>query len=331
MFGGFRLIITRSPLRLTFGGGGSDVLSYANQFGGFCVSAAINKYVYITVNRTFEEQIFLKYSDIEKVKLIDEIKHPIFREAIRFLNFKTPQIEISSMADIPSSTGLGGSSAFTCALLKALYTHRKKLLLPSELAELACHIEIDTLHEPIGKQDQYISSYGGITCLEFDLNGTVEAYPVKLHSNTLFDLEDNLSLFFTGFSRNAREMLKDQTIKTEQNDIEMIENLHKVKEMGILSKKYLEKDQLKEFGNLFNEQWKLKKERSKGMSNIKIDTYYELGMKSGAIGGKLVGAGGGGFILFYSENRFKLREAMRKVGLEEVRFHFDFEGTKVLL
>jgi len=325
------MIITRSPLRLTFGGGGSDVTSYAKNFGGFCVSCAISKYVYISVNRTFTEQIFLKYSELEKVKSVDEIKHSIFREAIRLLEFNTPQIEISSMADIPASTGLGSSGSFTCALIKALYAYRKKILLPSELAELACYIEIDVLHEPIGKQDQYISAYGGITCLEFNKDGTVEAYPVKLHPNTLFDLEDNLSLYFTGFSHNAGEILKDQTVKTEKNDIEMIENLHKVKEIGLLSKKYLETNQLNKFAELFNEQWKLKKERSTDMTNTRIDEYYEWGMKNDAIGGKLVGAGGGGFILFYSENRFKLREAMQKIGLEEVRFHFDFEGTKVLL
>jgi len=332
MFRGINLIITRSPLRISITGGSTDIKSYYGKYGGMCVSAAIDKYVYISVNRTFEEQIFLKYSNIEKVKTIDEIKHPIFREAIRLLDFKTPQIEITSVADVPGGTGMGSSSAFTCALLKALYNYRKKILLPSELAELACYVEIDILHEPIGKQDQYISAYGGITCFEFNQDETVEAYPIKLHPHTLFDFEDNLSLFFTGYSSKAAEILKDQVIKTEENDIEMIENLHRVKEIGWLGKKYLENGKLKELAELFNEQWKLKKERTREMPNDIIEEYREWGLKSGAIGAKIIGAGSNrGFLLFYSENKFKLREAMQKIGLEEVRFHFDFEGTKVLL
>jgi len=326
------MIITRSPLRISILGGSSDIKSYYEKYGGMCVSAAINKYVYISVNRTFTEQIFLKYSEIEKVRTVDEISHPIFREVIRLLDFKTPQIEISSVADIPAGTGLGSSSAFTCALLKALYNYRKKILLPSELAELACYVEIDVLHEPIGKQDQYISAYGGVTCFEFNQDDTVVAYPVKLHPHTLFDLEDNLSLFFTGFSSKAAEILKTQTIKTEENDVEMIENLHRVKEIGWLGKKYLETGQLKELANLFNEQWKLKKERSQEVANSKIDEYREWGLRNSGLGCKIIGAGSNrGFLLFYSENKFKLREAMQKIGLEEVRFHFDFEGTKVLL
>jgi D-glycero-alpha-D-manno-heptose-7-phosphate kinase len=330
MLKGYKMIIVRSPLRITFGGGGTDILSYADRFGGFCVSAAINKYVYISINRTFIEQIFLKYSELEKVKIADEIKHPIFREAIKFAGFNTPQIEISSIADIPAGTGLGSSGAFTCALLKALYCHKKKMLLPSELAELACFIEIEKLNQPIGKQDQYISAYGGITSLTFNQDRSVEATHINLKPRVLFDLEDNLSLFFTGYSHLSEYILLDQTIKTKENDAEMIENLDKVKEYGYLSKKYLEEGKLRDFGELLSEQWERKKERSPQMSNTKINEYYDWGMKNGAIGGKLIGAGGGGFLLFYSENNFGLRKAMERIGLEEVRFHFDFEGTTVV-
>jgi len=325
------MIITRSPLRVSFGGGGTDLPSYYERFGGFLISAAIDKYVYVSVMRPFVEGIYLKYSEQERVKQIDEVKHPIIREALRMLDFKTPQIEITTLADIPAGTGLGSSGSFTTALLKALYAHRRWLITPSELAKQACEIEINRLKEPIGKQDQYIAAYGGITCFEFHPDDSVNAYPLPIKMDTLFELEDNLLLFFTGFSRKAGDILEDQDKRTQQDDSEMLENMHHTKDLGMRIKKALEEGKPREFGSLMHAHWEHKKIRSKGMSNPLIDEWYELGMRSGALGGKLVGAGGGGFLMFYAHDRSKLREAMAGAGLEEVRFHFDFEGTKVLL
>jgi D-glycero-alpha-D-manno-heptose-7-phosphate kinase len=325
------MIITRSPLRITLGGGGTDLPSYYREFGGFLIAAAINKYVYVTVMRPFKPGIYLKYSQLENVASVDQVQHPILREAIRMLNFKTPQIEITTLTDIPAGTGLGSSGSFTTALLKALFAHRRKLIHPEELARLACEIEIDCLHEPIGKQDQYIAAYGGITCFEFNSDESVHAYPLPVSMETMYDLEDNILLFFTGFSRNAGDILKDQDKRSKESDPSMLANLHYVKELGLASKQALMSGKTAEFGSLLHEHWEHKRARSAGMTNPKIDEWYELARKNGALGGKLVGAGGGGFLMFYSEDRNKLRHAMSRAGLEEVRFGFDFEGTKVLI
>lgn len=324
------MIITRSPLRITLGGGGTDLPSYYREHGGFLIAAAIDRYVYVTVMRPFIPGIFLKYSKLEHVESVDEVQHPIIREAIRMLEFRTPQLEITTLADIPAGTGLGSSGSFTTALLKALYAHRRRLLHPSELAQLACEIEINRLKEPIGKQDQYIAAYGGITCLHFHPDESVEALPLRISMDTLFDLEDNLLLFFTGFSRSAGSILKDQKTRTEQSDREMLKNLHYVKDLGLRSRHALEDGNTTLFGELMHEHWEHKRRRSGGMSNPQIDEWYQLGRANGAVGGKLVGAGGGGFLMFYAENRRRLRQAMARAGLEEVRFRFDFEGTKVM-
>jgi len=325
------MIIARSPLRITLGGGGTDLPSYYQNHEGFLISAAIDKYVYVTVMRPFTEGIYLKYSQLEHVLQIPDVKHPIIREALDILGFRTPQVEITTLADIPAGTGLGSSGSFTTALLKALYTHRKRHLHQEELAELACHIEIDRLGEPIGKQDQYIAAMGGMTCFTFHKNEKVTASPLHISMETMFDLEDNLLLFFTGFSRSASGILKDQNVKSHQNDVEMLNNLHYVKELGYRSKTALEAGNTRLFGELMDEHWRHKKRRAGGMSNPQIDEWYERGMKDGAIGGKLVGAGGGGFLMFMAHDRNRLRHSMAAAGLEEVRFKFDFEGTKVVM
>ncbi len=325
------MIIARSPLRITLGGGGTDLPSYYREHGGFLIAAAIDKYVYVTVMRPFTEGVYLKYSQLEHVENVVDIKHPIIREALLMQGLKTPQTEITTLADIPAGTGLGSSGSFTTALLKALHAHRRKLIHPQELAELACHIEIDRLGEPIGKQDQYIAAFGGITCFTFHKDDRVSAEPLKLNMNTQFDLEDNLLLFFTGFSRSAGNILKDQNTRTKQSDDEMLKNLHYVKELGVSSKAALEQGNAVLFGELMHEHWEHKKRRSGGMSNPQIDGWYDLAMSSGAVGGKLVGAGGGGFLMFFARDRNRLRHAMAKAGLEEVRFRFDFEGTKVVM
>lgn len=324
------MIITRSPLRITLGGGGTDLPSYYEQHGGFLIAAAIDKHVYVTVMRPFVEGIFLKYSRLEHVQTVDEVQHPIMREAIRLMEFRTPQVEITTLADIPSGTGLGSSGSFSTALLKALYAHRRRFLHPNELAELACDVEIRRLGEPIGKQDQYIAAYGGVTCFSFNPDGSVDARPLQISMDALFTLEDNLLLFFTGFSRSAGSILADQKVRTESSDAQMLANLHYVKELGLRSRDVLERGDTRAFGALMHEHWEHKRRRSSGMSNPQIDEWYDLGRQAGAIGGKLVGAGGGGFLLFYSEDHRRLRDAMARAGLEEVRFRFDFEGTKVL-
>jgi D-glycero-alpha-D-manno-heptose-7-phosphate kinase len=325
------MIITRSPLRITLGGGGTDLPSYYMERGGFLIAAAIDKYVYVTVMRPFTPGIYLKYSKLEHVESVAEVHHPIIREAIALLNFTTPQVEITTLADIPAGTGLGSSGSFTTALLKALFAHRRRLVHPSELAELACQIEIDRLGEPIGKQDQYIAAYGGLTCFTFHQDGSVQAEPLKVPIDGLFNLEDDLLLFFTGFSRAAGTILGDQKQRTQRHDEAMLKNLDGVKDLGLRSRQVLENGDTAAFGDLMHEQWEQKKRRSGAMSNPQIDEWYELGRKNGALGGKLVGAGGGGFLMFYAEDHRRLREAMTRAGLEEVRFRFDFEGTKVLL
>lgn len=324
------MIITRSPLRISLGGGGTDLPSYYRQYGGFLIAAAIDKYVYITLHQTFVQELIIKYSKMEWVKSVDEVQHPLIRESLRLTRVGAPHLEITSMADIPAGTGLGSSGSFTTALLKALHTLNKNLIHPQELAEQACKIEIDILKEPIGKQDQYIAAYGGITCFRFLPNDQVEAWPLKIDMETLYNLEDNLLLFFTGYSRTASKILKEQDVRSKQNEEEMIANLHFIKELGWKSKEALEAGDLVKLGELMNVHWEHKKQRSANMSNEQIDQWYELALKNGALGGKIIGAGGGGFLMFYAQDKARLRHAMRKAGLEEVRFRFDFEGTKVI-
>jgi D-glycero-alpha-D-manno-heptose-7-phosphate kinase len=324
------MIITRSPLRVSLGGGGTDLPSYYQEHGGFLVAAAIDKYVYITKHRTFQQEIIVKYSKLERVLSIDQIEHPIVREALKLVGVTDPHIELTSMADIPGGTGLGSSGSFTTALLKALHTYKKNIIHPSELAEQACHIEIEKLGEPIGKQDQYIAAIGGITAFTFHKDGRVEYRPCKISEETLFNLEDNLLLFFTGYSRSASGILKDQNDRSKKNDSAMLDNLHFTKELGYQSLAALEGGHLDEFARLMDVHWQRKKARSSGMSNDRINEWYDHAIASGALGGKLIGAGGGGFLMFYAGDKKKLRHAMREKGLQEVRFRFDFEGTKVV-
>lgn len=325
------MIIARSPLRISLGGGGTDVPSYYQEHDGFLLAAAIDRYVYVTVMRPFTQGIYLKYSEIEQIKKVAEVKHPIIREVLMELKLKTPQIEITTLADIPSGTGLGSSGSFTTALIKALYAHYRKNIHPEQLAEMACQIEIENLGEPIGKQDQYIAAYGGITEFSFLKNGSVTSAPLNLSVQTVHDLEDNLLLFFTGISRSAGSILRDQVEKSKINDSKMVDNLHFTKDLGYRSKEALLSNETRKFGELMHEHWEHKKSRSSGMTSDFIDNAYNQALRSGAVGGKLVGAGGGGFLMFYANDKEMLRSKMAELGLEEVRFKFDFEGTKVIL
>jgi D-glycero-alpha-D-manno-heptose-7-phosphate kinase len=324
------MLITRTPLRISIGGGGTDLPSYYEKFGGFVISAAINRYIYIALHKTFQRNYILKYSTQETVESLDKIQHPIVREAFRLHGIE-PQIEMVSMADIPAGTGLGSSGSFNVGLLKGLHFMKREHVSTQELAEEACHIELDLLKEPIGKQDQYIAAFGGLICMEYGKDGKVNVTPLRISNETLHDLEDNLLMFFTGYSRSASAVLKDQKERSTKDDKSMLENLHFVKELGQEIKRALEAGDTRRFAELMHQHWLYKKQRSSGISNEDINRWYDVGFANGALGGKLIGAGGGGFILFYASDRQKLRQAMAKEGLEEVRFTFDHEGAKVLV
>jgi D-glycero-alpha-D-manno-heptose-7-phosphate kinase len=324
------VIITRSPSRISLGGGGTDLPSYYRQHTGFVIAAAIDKYVYITLHQTFVDELIIKYSQMERVRSLGEIRHPLIREALRLAGVEPKYLEIASMSDIPAGTGLGSSGSFTTALLEALHTFKRRIVPKRELAEQACHIEIDLAREPVGKQDQYIAALGGITCFHFLPDDQVEVEPLQLSSETLANIEDNLVLFFTGYTRLASEILQEQDSRTRELDQDMIENLHSVKQLGYESKRAFEAGDLGRFAEIMHVHWEHKKKRSHSMSNGAIDEYYELARANGAIGGKLIGAGGGGFLMFYTEDKTRLRLAMCKAGLREVRMRFDFRGTTVV-
>lgn len=323
------MIITRSPLRISLGGGGTDLPSYYRDHTGFLIAAAIDKYVYINIHEPFSDDVIVKYSRMEVVPKAGEVQHPIVREALKLLEIES-HIEITSMSDIPAGTGLGSSGSFTTALLRGLHVLRKNFISPGELAAQACHIEMDLLKEPVGKQDQYIAAYGGITCFTFHGDENVTVEPLAISRKTLHNLEDNLALFFTGYTRNASSILKDQDTRSRERDRGMIDNLHFVKQLGCRSKAALEAGDLRGFAELMHVHWEHKKARTQGMSDSHMDSLYDLGRANGALGGKLVGAGGGGFLMFYSEDKTRLREAMTGAGLREVRFRFDFAGNHVV-
>jgi D-glycero-alpha-D-manno-heptose-7-phosphate kinase len=322
------MIITRTPLRITLGGGGTDLPSYYGRHGGYVISAAIDKYVYIGINRTFTDDYFIKYSALERVRDVDDVQHPIVREALR-LHPVGPSLELVSLADIPAGTGLGSSGSFTVGLLRALYAFKREHVTAGALAEEACHIEIDVLGQPVGKQDQYIAAFGGLTCFDFGHSGRVQVSPLAISNETLHDLEEHLVMFFTGYSRQAADVLRDQQQRSDAGDSRMFESLHIAKKIGMAIKESLEDGDTDRFAALMHEHWLHKKERSEGMSSPHINRWYEVGMASGAMGGKLVGAGAGGFLLFYTRDRVSLREAMAAEGLTELRFNFDHDGSTV--
>jgi len=316
-------------MRISIGGGGTDLPSYYRRRGGALISAAIDKYIYIAVNHTFTDDYFLKYSELERVSCIAEVRHPIIREAF-LMHDVGPAIEVVSMADIPSGTGLGSSGSFTVGLLRALYANKRESVLTSVLAAEACHIEIDRLSEPVGKQDQYIAAYGGLTAFGFHPDDTVTVEPLAVGEAELRELEDHLLLFFTGYSREASRMLADQDTRSEAGDEQMLDGLDRTKELGFEIRAALESGELTRFGELMHEHWVAKRSRTAGMSNQDIDCWYELARANGAVGGKVVGAGAGGFLLFLADDPSRLRRALTGQGLEEVRFRFDHLGSEVL-
>ena len=326
------MILSRAPTRLTLGGGGTDLKSYYSKYGGFLIAAGINKYCTILANKRFYDSIRLSYSETEIVNTVAEIKHRIFRAALDLLGSERG-IELHSTADVPAGCGLGTSSAFTVALLNALHAYKRDSVNQKQLAEEACHIEIDILGEPIGKQDQYMAALGGLTCLTFDKNGDVLTERLKASQEVMDQLESNLLLFFTGKEREASDILAEQDTRSKQDDPVILDNLRQIMEIGLETRKYLEQGQPDMLGELLHTHWEVKKKRSRNISDPFLDECYELARKNGAAGGKLIGAGGGGFFMFYCENSHKPRiiEAMKKLGLRWERFRFDFDGAKILV
>ena len=323
------MLISKSPLRISLGGGGTDLPSYYKKYGGFLISATINKYIYISIAETFNEKFIIKYSSFEEVNQIAKIKHPLFREILKIMEIKTP-LNISSHADIPSGTGMGSSGCFAVTLINALSSHQGKNLSKRKIAELACHIEIDKLKEPVGKQDQYTAAFGGLNSYEFKQNGGVLIKKINVSKKRIQKLKNNLIIFFTGYSRSSYKILKKQDESTRSLDKSILNNLHKIKEFGLKSKKILENGNLNDLGRIMHEHWEYKKERSQFMTNNKIDNLYSTARKNGALGGKLIGAGGGGFLMFYSENVNLIEKKFLNLGIKKMDFDFDFEGTKIL-
>jgi D-glycero-alpha-D-manno-heptose-7-phosphate kinase len=321
------VIFSRAPLRISLGGGGTDLPSYYSEHGGFLLAGAIDKYIYMLMHTVFQRQFKMKYSEMENVSDPSEIKHPILRETL-VRHWRGNPLEIASVADVPSGTGMGSSGAFTVALLKGLAQARRTSIAPGALAEAACEIEIDVLHEPCGKQDPYVAAHGGICAYTFERDGSVLVEPLELTPETLRALNDNLLLFYTGDARDASAVLSDQDARTRTGDGEMLENLHRTKEMGHKSRDLLQSGDLFAYAELMHEHWLNKRKRSPGMASPRIDDLYTLARRSGVIGGKLVGAGGGGFLLLYARNPADTRQAMAAAGATELTFDFEFSGAQ---
>ncbi len=323
------MIVTRTPFRLSLGGGGTDLPAYYTKHGGFFLSGALNSYMHIVLNDRFEPGIRVSYSRTEIVEKAEQIRHPIVRETLVYMDFKD-RIEIVSLADVPAATGLGSSGSFSVGLLNALYAHQKVFKTPEEVAEEACYIAMNRLHEPSGKQDEYAASLGGIRSYEIDREGRVTSKELSIKPDTLAELEYGIMMFYTGIKRSATEVLSSQSAKVA-SDGEAVDKMHAIKSIGIESKKALEAGDLRRFGELLNEHWTVKRGVTEGMSNDGIDRWYSIARRNGALGGKLVGAGGGGFLMLYcDEGRQKVRAALAREGLTELRFGFDFEGSKVI-
>jgi D-glycero-alpha-D-manno-heptose-7-phosphate kinase len=324
------MFITRTPMRISIGGGGTDLPSYYKEFGGFVISAAINKYTYVSANRSFTPGYILKYSQIETAKNRSEIHHRLIREVFEMFDIQSP-IEVVSVADIPSGTGLGSSGAFLVGLIHVLHAYKRHPVNPETLAQEAIEIEMNRLKEPVGKQDQYIAAYGGLLCQDYLQDDSVHVSNLKMSESSIQDFRNSLMLFYIGTTRDSSSILIDQKLKSEKGDRKMLESLHFVKQLGCEIRSILEAGQINQFGKLMHEHWLRKRGRSKGMSNDRIDDLYELGLNpGGAFGGKLVGAGGSGFLLFQTYDRVRLRRTMDEAGVAEMDFAFDFDGSIVL-
>lgn len=327
------MIVTRAPLRIPLGGGGTDLPAYYSRYGGSLIAAAINKYVYVVVNQPPADGLIrLKYSESETVNSTNDIRHRVFREALEFTGVNSG-IEIATMADAPAGTGLGSSGSFTVALLLALHTVKRESITSQNLAEEACDIEMNKAGMTTGKQDQYLAALGGFVCLDIDTSGKVTASPLALEPDVAEKLRSNILLFYTGKVRRDSEILQAQETDTQSGVQEVVESLHTTKEIGLEIKAALKEGRLEQFGELLHRHWQNKKVRSQKISDPQIDRWYEIARENGALGGKVMGAGGSGFFIFYCPNDAKgrVKEAMAKEGLRETAFDFDLEGAKVLV
>ena len=325
------MIISRSPFRVTLGGGGTDLRSYYSKKGGFIFSFALDKYMYITINKpVIDSYIRLKYSKSEKVEKLDDIQHEIARSCLKLMKINH-SIEIVSMADIPSGTGFGSSSCYTVGLLNTLHALKRDFISLDEIAKEACKVEIDILKKPIGKQDQYITAFGGFTVLEIDKKGNTTVRPAKIKKSTLDEFRKNLLIFYTGKTRKNSKILSEQNDKTKRDKKNVIEALDYIKQSGYKILEMFENGDISRLGEMFHQHWQYKKNLSSGVSNARFNNIYDIAMKSGADGGKISGAGGGGFFIFYCNNNHeKVRKSMQKIGLRELQYGFDFEGTKII-
>jgi D-glycero-alpha-D-manno-heptose-7-phosphate kinase len=320
------VIFSRAPLRVSLGGGGTDLPSYYEQFGGFLISGSIDKYVYMLAHTIFQQRYRMKYTETEEVDEPSQIRHPILREAIT-RHWRGRPLEIASVADVPAGTGMGSSGAFTVCVLKALAQARSTSITPAALAEAASEIEIGILNEPVGKQDTYVAAHGGICSYTFQTDGRVDVEPLELQPETLKALRENLLLFYTGEARSASAVLGDQDERSRQGDAEMLANLHTTKEIGYASRDLLLSGDLEAYAEQMHVHWENKRKRSPGMANERIDNLYTLARRSGVIGGKLVGAGGGGFLLVYARRPSDTRQAMAAAGAQELVFDFEYGGA----
>jgi len=324
------MIISRTPLRISLGGGGTDLPSYYRNNGhGFLIAAAITRHVYIAVNDNFDREFLLKYSSVEKTTDISSIQHPLLRECLRSFNLKGA-IEISSMADIPAGTGLGSSGSFTVGVLKALAHHQHRSLTNEQIAAEACTIEIERLGEGVGKQDQYIAATGGISGFTFRDNESVEIERLDISRTVRQRLEEDLLLFYTGVRRSAGEVLRSESDSTGPV-ARMRSNLNDTREIGYATRDMLCQGDIDAFGRLLTQQWQLKFARQRSELHEEIDDIITAGIRHGAVGGKLVGAGGGGFILFFADQKVRLREEMTHRNLMEVPFGIDYEGSSIIV
>jgi D-glycero-alpha-D-manno-heptose-7-phosphate kinase len=327
------MILSRAPCRLPLGGGGTDLPSYYQQNGGFILSAAINKYLYIYVNRPAADRfIRLKYSRYEQVRTPDEIEHDLVRPALKQLQLNG-SLEIASMADVPAGTGLGSSGTYLVALLAALHELKREKVPCQELAEEACHIEMELAGHPVGKHDHYIAACGGLTCMEIGTDGRVQASALEVSLTTLEELRNSVLLFYTGILRSSGDILAAQQQDTQRGDVAVVDSLHRTKELGYRIKELLEQGDVDRLGLLLDEHWQNKKRRSAKISNASIDAWYQLARENGALGGKIMGAGGGGFFMFHCPNNHKsqLRRVLGQAGLQEMPYDLDFDGAKVLV
>ncbi len=322
------MIISQTPLRISFAGGGSDIPAFYKKSPGAVVSTAINKYIYITVNKKFDNQIRASYTSTETVSHPDELKHELIRESLKLAGIYNG-IEITSISDIPSGTGLGSSSTFTVGLINALNAYSGTYSSPRDLAENACNIEIIKCHKPIGKQDQYASAYGGLNFIEFNTSGEVNVTPIIIKPNKFETLEKNLLLMYTGITRSADTILSDQNKNVSKGDA-AFSDLKQMVELAKELNKSLSAGDLNKFGEIMDENWNLKKKLTKQMSNPQIERWYELGKKNGALGGKILGAGGGGFLLFYApaSKHSKIIDALPK--LAPTPFKFESNGSRIV-